>query len=317
MPNIDKSKIIISGWEKNATHLWGIPLHPLGEMDAMDYILQTPDDINEIRHRLFGFYAQLVPNMFILYMFSVNLVHASKLVIHRPRAVSSWLCTIPALLGVIFGLFMAFSLFSVGINCRIFAWYANVCLLTAAICNSAIMLQKAYLVQCRQRWVLIVGFGLMLPQTGYIYYSWATTIMTLDPALGCVFNYPTFLPYYWFGTELPLNILFSCIFIRVAYQQYRTFGSEAWKRLAHDGVQTMIWAVLCNVICITMIVLEVGKQFSQLFFVVNWLVISKVLIYHCQSMRQTSKLSNRPNTENLMVISQIATAKSGPPKENS
>ncbi|KAI8051465.1 hypothetical protein BDF22DRAFT_744476 [Syncephalis plumigaleata] len=287
MPNIANNRSIIKGWEQYAERLWGIPLYPTGEMESIDYIMENPNSIADMRTRLSGFYAQLVPNIFILYMFSSNLIEALKLVRQRPRAASSWFCTLPALLGVVFGLFMILSMFPVGATCRRFSWYANVCLLVSAICNSSIVLQKAYVVQNRKQWMLLVGIGLMLPQIGYVYCAWVYSIMTLDPLLGCVFNYPTFLPFYWFGAEMPLNFLFSIVFARVAYRQYSMFGSEAWKQLARDGIQTMLYAVFCNIFCIIMIVFEVGGNFSQMFFLLNWL-----LIYHCTRMRTIHKHSS-------------------------
>jgi hypothetical protein len=52
MPAIHNNKHLDTEWIKNATTLWGIPLHPLGEMAFVDYLLSDSDDITLMQARL-------------------------------------------------------------------------------------------------------------------------------------------------------------------------------------------------------------------------------------------------------------------------
>ncbi|KAI9594881.1 hypothetical protein BDF19DRAFT_99326 [Syncephalis fuscata] len=309
MPAIQSNPNIISGWKSNATYFGSIPLHRLGELDIMNYVMEDTTDINQVRTRLIGFYSQLVLDIFMCSLFITTWIRAIKLIADNPRSVSSWVCMLPSLMGVGFMLVLILLFSSVGVNCRMVLWYANFCFWISATCTNLIVLQKAYFVLCRKRWVLVVGIGFMSPQLGYIYSALSTSIITIDPKLGCVFNYSSFLPYYWFGTEMPVNFFFSIIFSHVAYKQYCMFGSEAWKQLARDGIQTMVLAVLCNILCIIIILLEIGGVYSQLYFVLNWIITSTIIVNHCRNMRRMVKLSHRPKTEYYLHISHIDTAK--------
>ncbi|KAI8053869.1 hypothetical protein BDF22DRAFT_681781 [Syncephalis plumigaleata] len=110
----------------------------------------------------------------------------------------------------------------------------------------------------------------MLPQLGFAYIIICCSFFTRSTSGHCITHYPTYLPMYWFATTAPIDILFSACFCRVAFTQYSTFGSMAWKKLAHDGVQTMLLATLCKIVCCICTTLLMGDTMGGTFFVMDW-----------------------------------------------
>ncbi|KAI9593054.1 hypothetical protein BDF19DRAFT_415708 [Syncephalis fuscata] len=296
-------------WEKNATYFLGISLYPLGEVQAVDHIIESGDDRDLMQKRMFGFNGQVAFMMIFGYIFAQNVYISIKMIVAGSRKLSSWCCLISSISGLILGILSTQTLSSFGLSCRILCWYNILGIGTSLVCCSAIILQKAYLVLCRPRWVLIVGIICILPQAGYPIMGAAVMRLTLIDNEGCVAFYPAAFPWYWSGSVLPINLLFSSIFSYVAYKQYKLFGSEAWKRLAQEGIQTMALVVTCNILCGISIFLEIGESFSEYFFDIDWLISSTILVKHCDSMRKIIRLSHRPRTEHIMHLSQIETVK--------
>jgi hypothetical protein len=110
----------------------------------------------------------------------------------------------------------------------------------------------------------------MLPQLCYGIFIMVWAYISLDDNSACVMHYPSFIPWYWFGAVASINSLFSFIFCRVAYRQYRIFGSDSWRRLTHDGIQTMCLAVLCNIVCCFFIITRIGGNYSDILFPIDW-----------------------------------------------
>ncbi|KAI9596763.1 hypothetical protein BDF19DRAFT_421278 [Syncephalis fuscata] len=310
MPINNHNEALGTEWLKNATYFIGIPLHPLGEVDTIEFMTQFPNDIEKTRSRVIGLQFQTVSVLMATFIFIRNFNISLRMVVSRARTLSAWCCLLPALLGIVFGCMIIYAWLFSGLNCRKIFWFSGFINTVAIMCNSIILLQKAYLVLCRQRWIAVFGTLFTLPQLGFFVIVLVSCPVTIEPNIGCVLYYPFFLPWYWFFAAVPISLFFSAIFSYIAYRQYSTFGSDAWKRLARDGIQTMCLAVLCNVICGMIIVFQVGGNYAIMFYVADWLLTSTILLNHCQNMRKASQLSNRPKTQHLLNLSQIPTSKS-------
>ncbi|KAI8048516.1 hypothetical protein BDF22DRAFT_702577 [Syncephalis plumigaleata] len=275
-------------WTDKAEQLWGVPLHPSGELYIYEYVIEESADIPTAHAKLASLYVQTVLNVLISAIFANNLLISIRMVISRPSLLSGWCCFIPALFGVGWTTVVMLYMFD-ELNCRRAIWYFIIAVALSSISNSTIILQKAYLVLLKQTWVLTLGFLLMIPQVAFMPFflamSWATT--ELDG--GCAVHYSKLVPLYWFGVTIPINILFSAIVSYIAYKQYKKYGSDAWKRLTRDGIQTMCLVVLFNIICAACILFKVGNNYSDMFFVADWLTTSTILVYHCNTSRQTRK----------------------------
>ncbi|RKP26738.1 hypothetical protein SYNPS1DRAFT_27585 [Syncephalis pseudoplumigaleata] len=286
-------------WEEGAPRVLGIPLHPSGERNILDYVLVGSDEIQHVRMRMQGLYRQLVLNILISAVFLFNFNRAIRMMRTRWKTLPSWCCLLPSLCGVLIGILAVASLFPPSISCRTAAWYVGFAVTFSLMCNSVIVLQKAYLALCRPRWVLVVGVLFMLPQLGFMYVSWLVSPVTLEEDSGCTIHYPHFLPFYWFGSTMPLNILFSGIFSYIAYKQYQSFGSEAWMRMARDGIQTMCLVVLCNIMCATVLVFHVGGHLSNMFFAIDYMITTTILVHHCYQLRELAGESKRASKNSL------------------
>ncbi|KAI9598608.1 hypothetical protein BDF19DRAFT_182970 [Syncephalis fuscata] len=169
------------------------------------------------------------------------------MLISRPRSMIPWCCFIPSASGIIASLMSIFMFLNFPTNCRIMIWVLTFSISLTMVGNSLILLQKVYLVLCRERWVLYISIPLISPQLAYAFIMIYCDFTTLEEKYGCVLYYPQFLLFYWLSVNLSINILFSAIFCHVALKQYRLFGSDAWKKLARNGIQTMSLAALCSI----------------------------------------------------------------------
>ncbi|KAI8050942.1 hypothetical protein BDF22DRAFT_114314 [Syncephalis plumigaleata] len=233
------------GWQVNATQLFGILLHPDGEVDTFKFMVENVK-IDDPNHPVLGTWRQLLFVMIVVTLFASNLPIALRMVFKRPKQLVGWFCLTPPVFALIWGFFSSIGLLYEMANCRQIVWLLAFSLTLSSISNSGIMLQKAYLIMFRQRWVLIVGIIFILPQISIFILTWEICPVTYDVNRGCTFYYPYYLPLIWMAVEAPSCVMFSLIFSYVAYKQYKLFGSDVWKRLARDGILLMCTAILCK-----------------------------------------------------------------------
>ncbi|KAI9597807.1 hypothetical protein BDF19DRAFT_420684 [Syncephalis fuscata] len=263
-------------WLVNATYVLGIPLHPLGEIDPSVLIeresqTKTPKDCLE------GLQRQVLINIVLAWIFFNNLGIAFKMIKSRPRVLSGWFCIISPIFGITWVMCVMLAMSYIYLTCRMAIWYLAFGLAISSMCNSAIILQKAYLILLRKRW------------------------------RGCTFYYPYYLPWIWMGIEAPSQLMFTTIFAYVAHQQYRMFGSDAWRRLAREGIQVMCLAMLCKLVCGAIIIFDAFGDLSEIFVLVDWVTSSTILIRHCNGTRRAT-LSSCPKTTHTPNIPQTETA---------
>ncbi|KAI8050479.1 hypothetical protein BDF22DRAFT_695154 [Syncephalis plumigaleata] len=259
-------------WQKDASTLWGIPLNPTGEMYTTEFIMETINDLGITRARLLGILLQICCNTIMMFMFANNFRISLNVVKCMPHFISGWCCLISASLGISWGLSVIAFAFDV-FNCRIIIWFFALLILLSSLCNSAIVLQKVYLVFVKSKLVLVMGIILVLPQIVLLPLSLRLSYVTMDIQGGCGAKFHYLMPIYWFATTIPINLLFSATFSVIAYKQYKKYGSDAWRRLTRKGIQTMCLVVACNISCATCIVIQVAGDFSEMFFIVDWWVM--------------------------------------------
>ena len=66
MPLIDSDNAAEMAWTKNATRLWGIPLHPLDKMSLFDFYMAASDELRARLDQLLGGKLQVVLSVAIL-----------------------------------------------------------------------------------------------------------------------------------------------------------------------------------------------------------------------------------------------------------
>jgi hypothetical protein len=267
--SIDRIAMLGEAWKVNATRQWGILLHPLGELNAGEYIYQANGDVEEMRRRSHGVYMQLLINVVMLHTFLRNLIHSVKMLYARYDSVPTWCCAIQAFAGLLFSALSMSLVLPGGVSCRVAAWCIAVCVVCNTLCTGTALLHKAFLAHNRNKRLLTAGILLMLPQPYIIYCIWNSPT-TVDGSIGCLLHYPPYFPWVKFGLDAPLNLVFSVAFLMVIYQHYRQSESVAWSKLMRNGIQTMCLIVLSNIVCMVCTAFEVAGLFSEMFFVFDW-----------------------------------------------
>ncbi|KAI9596877.1 hypothetical protein BDF19DRAFT_437063 [Syncephalis fuscata] len=72
----------------------------------------------------------------------------------------------------------------------------------------------------------------------------------------------------------------------------------------------MFLATLCNIICLVIVIMFIGKAYSDQFFILDWVVVTTILVHHCQNIGKSVGSAHQPKTEHMLHLSQIATVKS-------
>ncbi|RKP10275.1 hypothetical protein THASP1DRAFT_27959 [Thamnocephalis sphaerospora] len=281
--DVECENLLSSDWKKDATYQWGIPLHPLGELNSPEYILQAQGNLEEMRSRHGNLSMQSMCNVFFFFIFLRNLYLAARITYQRRRMLASWCCILQAAAGLASALSGTTDYLPHGTPCRVTLWVNGVGVAVSALCVGSTLLQKAYLAHQRNKWLLGIGIILLVPQPVFTYMVWTSPgIMT--PAGGCLSCYPSYLPWIKLAMDLPINLVFSTAFLTVVYRQYRMYGSKAWARLVRNGIQTMCLVVLSNLICMFGVAFKVVGVYSQFFFIVDWVITSLLLVHHCVTM---------------------------------
>ncbi|RKP09795.1 hypothetical protein THASP1DRAFT_28414 [Thamnocephalis sphaerospora] len=289
---LDAKELLPNGWENDARHHLGIPLHPLGELNAIDYVMQAQGDVMEMRLRSGSLLVQVVFNVFASYVFVRSLVLSSRMVYQRPGVLAGWCCLVQAAVGVVYTLTSLLVTMPGGPPCRQALWTAGFGIVLSSLCVGITLLQKAYWAHHRNRWLLAIGITLFIPQPLVTYMVWASPAIIVSTT-GCISYYPSYLPWVKLALDAPINIVFSVAFILVVYRQYLQFGSAAWARLVRNGIRTMCLIVFSNLICMFGVAFSVIGMLSEFFFILDWVITSVLLVHHCTTMRASSSESDR------------------------
>ncbi|KAI9596903.1 hypothetical protein BDF19DRAFT_437158 [Syncephalis fuscata] len=71
----------------------------------------------------------------------------------------------------------------------------------------------------------------------------------------------------------------------------------------------MALATLCNTLCSIFPIMPISKAYSDNFFVIDWMVVTTILIHHCKNTGKNTDSAHHPKTNHILNLSQIATAK--------
>ncbi|KAI8052849.1 hypothetical protein BDF22DRAFT_743526 [Syncephalis plumigaleata] len=272
--------------------IFGIKPNPSGEMTLFQAVSNELDQralaVNVVHQRLTGAYLQFFINIIVSCIFLYNLKLSIKAVRSKSSNIAGWCSLCTSILGSAVIFVNATLLLSEEMNCRKFTWYVIWAMTISTFLNGIIILHRGYLALRRQRWVIFAGSFLILPQIGFGFFAMIYAPISFDDAYGCVVGYSQSMSWCWFGITMPVNTLFSAIFCYVTYSQYLKFGSDAWKRLARNGIQRLCLVISFNIVCDIIITTKVIGNFSQFFFVFDWVTTSTILTNYCVNMRGRS-----------------------------
>ncbi|RKP08410.1 hypothetical protein THASP1DRAFT_29789 [Thamnocephalis sphaerospora] len=296
---ISRRSVLPKDWMENSTYQWGIPLNPSGELNVIDFEMQTLDNVEETRVRLLGTHAQLVINVAVSYLFLRNFFVAVRMAYRCPGVTASWCCLLQGLVGVGYVVIIFLVHMPGGPSYRQLLWFVGITLPVSSICVSVALLQRAYLVHNRNKWLLVTGIIFLLPQPFITYTLWTSPVASA-PGVGGIVYYPPYFPWVKLGMEAPINILFSGAFIMVVYRQYRRYGSAAWARLVRNGTQTICAIVITNFICMFCVAFEALGTHSEMFILLDWVVTSALLVRHCVAICTMHTTSDTPSNTNAV-----------------
>ncbi|RKP06932.1 hypothetical protein THASP1DRAFT_31255 [Thamnocephalis sphaerospora] len=274
----------------------GIKMHRSGDRNGFEFLVSDLDDPVETRIRFYGIALQLCMNSMIFAIFVRNFYRTMRMLIRSPHNLPSWCCAVQAGAGVIFGIIgLAFALPTTS-SCRAAVWFSNISLPISNICVSVVLLQKAWLAHKKDNRLLLIGALLILPQPVTTYIVWALSPTMVVPHAGCVFHYPNYYPWLKFGIDMPINLVLSVAFLVVVIRQHRVFGSDTWAYLSRDGMIYMFCVILSNFACALIAAAKLANDFSDMFFLVDWVITSTLLIRQHEGVRVALQQSTRPKT---------------------
>jgi hypothetical protein len=296
-------------WQENATFIGNIPLHPLGELSFLTFVeaYENPEDF---RTRLQVIFRHAVVLGILMIVFIPNFVTSINLIYRRPKTLAPFCCFIQTLAGVICGVISITSLLPGGPSCRTLSWLSTTTVRIGDLCVGTVLLQKAYLVHHRSRWLLIFIPVIIIAPIVLLYISWISpTVIT--PDTGCVFIYPDYYPWLRFGFHAPMNIALSGIFLNVAYRHYKQFGTAAWEKLARKGIQICLALLISNFIITIIIAFELFGVFSILLTSFDWFISTIFLVAHVNN-RPSNTSNTSHDKSSLEPIQEMTSSRPGP-----
>ncbi|KAI8047707.1 hypothetical protein BDF22DRAFT_85234 [Syncephalis plumigaleata] len=270
MPKINYTNPNDTEWISTAPRLWGIPLHPLGEMNKIDYYV-AGGSLEQQYKRFKGDKIQVMNCGVLLYIVMYCFISSLKMVIRKPRHLVSWCCFIPSVMSIAdTTMFINLELGTNHVNCRHMLWALVSVMSVSNFCNSLILLHRAHLVLGKAKWIIYASVLPLLSQLSFAFVITPISFAIILPGTGCAAYYPPFMPLYWLANALPLNLVFSVIFSYIGWKQYSRYGSDAWKKLTRDGIQVMLLVALCNIFCCLFAVTQVIGINSDIFLATDW-----------------------------------------------
>ncbi|KAI8053231.1 hypothetical protein BDF22DRAFT_466812 [Syncephalis plumigaleata] len=308
MPVIDYSNPDDMKRIRSLEEKYGMLFDEMPELTISDFYMMAAGDVPEQRNRLLGIQLEMFILLFIFCLFSRNLIKLSRALMSNPCALPLWCSFISSFSGMATEGTILIGLITSSFNCKIYLCLQTTGMSLSMFFNSIILLRKAYLMSLKNNWVLYVGIPLIIPQLAYpvvwIYYG----KLVPEVYLGCTAYYTHVILWFWAGVNIPHTILFSAFFCHRAYNQYVIFGSDIWKRLMREGIQTMCFVLLCNLVSIIVIVFYTCAVNKDMFLVIDWVIVTTILANHCCNSKNKSPTDRKPRTEYLLHVSQIDTA---------
>jgi hypothetical protein len=245
-----------------------IHLNPLGGISALDFLTQSTD-LNDARLRISSNNIQSTISTVAAYIFFINTCKALKCIYPRPSNIIYWCYFIQAFMGVIHGSVAISNHLVSAATCRVAIWMAAIGLTVSSICTIICLLIKAYMVQMRDKRILITGV-IFIPLTfvniwGLIFDG--ESLYTVEGS--CVVHYSSWYPISRGCIEIFINSIFSYVFFRVVIQQYNVFGSKCWSKLKSDSILYLLCVTITNLFCTILTVTRLFGPLTEMLFLVD------------------------------------------------
>ncbi|KAI8049210.1 hypothetical protein BDF22DRAFT_699967 [Syncephalis plumigaleata] len=252
---------------------------PIAQLNAFEYLADTGGDIHSIQRRSKGVHIQLIIIVVLLVMFVRNTFCTIRLLISNAYKLAHWCCFITTFTGILFlgGIALPHHLPG-GPSCNVVIWTAISGMTVSTMSINSVLLERAYLANQRNKWFLAAGILLILPAPMLLLIAWLHVTPTYNPSSGCYIVFPLLFPYFRLLIDAPPNLVFSVAFSLVIYRQYKRYGDRCWRRLAKEGISTMLLVILSNLICMLCNIFSVFGEATDVLFIVDWWITSTLLV---------------------------------------
>jgi hypothetical protein len=239
-------------------------------MNAFDFLIAKEGQKSLRASELTGLYQQLSICTMILVIYLRNAWHSIGLVIKYPRKIAPWCSLIMALAGVIsFGGFALPYYLPGGPSCRVMVYTMTITGIIIVMISSIILLERAYLAHCRNRYLLFTGIFLVLLEPLALYVLFQTGESTFSLEGECYLRFPYYVPVVNFLLIAPVNVVLSVAFLLVVYRKYRRYGGQCWKVLVREGIFIMLLILGSDFLCMICNVFSVLGSSSVVLYVIE------------------------------------------------
>ncbi|KAI9597996.1 hypothetical protein BDF19DRAFT_463347 [Syncephalis fuscata] len=251
-----------------------------GGLGSTDFVWMARNETASLRRRYLAINYQILFAIIAAVIFLRNTYRAIYIVANYPHKIAPWCCLVINLVGVLLSVFITLPSIALGIaSCNTLGWAIIAGVTISSSVTNVILFERAYLAYNRPMWFLILG-AIMVGGSGpaYVINVWYSSTPRYNETHGCYFKYQSYFPYVRLSLDLPPNIIFSAIFSMVVYRQYKRYQEACWKKLAKDGVLTMLLIIASNIASFIINATNVFKETSDLTYVADWLLTATLLV---------------------------------------
>ncbi|KAI8048640.1 hypothetical protein BDF22DRAFT_701874 [Syncephalis plumigaleata] len=226
-------------------------------------------DIKTIQAYSIGVHIQLVVYIFFSLVFVRNTLRSITIILVDIRRVASWCSMFSALSGVLlFGVMVIMHQLPYGPSCKTISLWSTIGMAISNFSINTALLERAYVVRRKNKKLLALGLFLNFIQLiAYFFILFVELQYVYRPSVGCYALYPKYGPYSRFLVDTPPSLIPS-----IRYKR------DCWRKLARDGIITMMLIILSNLLSTILLILEVAGSFSMIIFMVDWVTTSTILI---------------------------------------
>ncbi|KAI9592819.1 hypothetical protein BDF19DRAFT_467656 [Syncephalis fuscata] len=281
------------------------------DINSFEYWANRGDhSIAAIQARSIGVHIQLVICVVLIWAFARNVYRVSSNLLKSNVKLASWCCLASSLSGLIsFGIVSILHHLPGGPSCRALI---ACCTLGMALSNfaiNAILLERAYIVRQRSRWILVIGIilnAIQLITYGLIFF--VELKYEYRPSVGCYVKFPLYGPYTRFLVDTPPVLVPSIVFIMSIYQQFRRFKSGCWRRLMKNGIITMMLVIISNLLFAVLLITDVLDDLSMVLYPFDWIITSTILVENTIRIYSSGQVSSNSTETRQKAAEQAISA---------
>ncbi|KAI9595020.1 hypothetical protein BDF19DRAFT_443181 [Syncephalis fuscata] len=257
---------------------------PTGALNVFEYLSMMSDDEATVRQRYTSLNRELFCFSIMLVIFVRNSYYAGKITFQYSNKLAPCIYTT----------FMV----PIGPSCYTMLSTSIILMVLATIAANTILLERAYIAYSRNRWLLALGIiTIAFPGPIFIYITRYFAIVKINDKYGCYLDYKFYVPYFRLCVDLPANIIFSIASCLAIYREYQRRHEDCWKKLARNGILTMLLVASSNMLCFALLISPSLRFLGDLMFFADWTIASALLTKSVENLHFIASNSSLPSTK--------------------